>query len=356
MEHQSLLGISASASGPHCSTGIKEEPEDDASQTIEKHSADEYDKKKLDIHIAYTTTLSVSDFNEKDTLKEKLELNSGGELFGLEVKNENSSDVSDCKQDSNLTRDHLPATTNIVQDSNLTRDHLPATTNIVQDSNLTRDHLPATTNIVQDSNLTRDHLPATTNIVQDSNLTRDHLPATTNIVQDSNLTRDHLPATTNIVQDSNLTRDHLPATTNIVQDSNLTRDHLPATTNIVQDSNLTKDHLPATTNIVQDSNLTRDHLPATTNIVQGDNELNQLTEVAGEMDCKDGIRNGNSNHLLVGRVIPTDVEAQDQEQLARDMESSDDIEGMSLLYCMSICCKIGTSLVDPGLKILKNII
>ena len=76
MEHQSLVGISASASGPHCSTGIKEEPEDDASQTVEKHSTDEYDKKELDIHIAYTTTLSVSDFNEKDTLKEKLELNS----------------------------------------------------------------------------------------------------------------------------------------------------------------------------------------------------------------------------------------------------------------------------------------
>ena len=125
-------------------------------------------------------------------------------------------------------------------------------------------------------------------------------------------------------QDSNLTRDHLPATTNIVQDSNLTRDYLPATTNIVQDSNLTRDHLPATTNIVQDSNLTRDHLPATTNIVQDDNELNQLTEVAGEMDCKDGIRNGNSNHLLVGRVIPTDIEGKDQEQLARDMEYSDD--------------------------------
>ena len=238
MEHQSLVGISASASGPHCSTGIKEEPEDDASQTVEKHSTDEYDKKELDIHIAYTTTLSVSDFNEKDILKEKLQLNSGGELFGLEVKNENSFDVSDCKQDSNLTRDHLPATTNIVQDSNLTKDHLPATTNIVQDFNLTRDHLPATTNIVQDSNLTRDHLPATTNIVQD------------------------------------------------------------------------------------------------------DDELNQLTEVAGEMDCKDGIRNGNSNHLLVGRVIPTDVEGKDQEQLARDMECSDDIEGMSLLYCLLIYCKI----------------
>ena len=202
MEHQSLVGISASASGPHCSTGIKEEPEDDASQTVEKHSTDECDKKELDIHIAYTTTLSVSDFNEKDILKEKLQLNSGGELFGLEVKNENSFDVSDCKQDSNLTRDHLPATTNIVQDSNLTRDHLPATTNIVQD----------------------------------------------------------------------------------------------------------------------------------------DDELNQLTEVAGEMDCKDGIRNGNSNHLLVGRVIPTDVEGKDQEQLARDMECSDDIEGMSLLYCLSIYC------------------
>ena len=202
MEHQSLVGISASASGPHCSTGIKEEPEDDASQTVEKHSTDEYDKKELDIHIAYTTT--VSDFNEKDTLKEKLELNSGGELFGLEVKNENSSDVSDSNQDSNLTRDHLPATTNIVQDSNLTRDDLPATTNIVQD----------------------------------------------------------------------------------------------------------------------------------------DDELNQLTEVAGEMDCKDGIRNGNSNHLLVGRVMPTDVEEKDQEQLARDMECSDDIEGMSLLYCLSIYCKI----------------
>ena len=272
MEHQSLVGISASASGPHCLTGIKEEPEDDASQTVEKHSTDECDKKELDIHIAYTTTLSVSDFNEKDTLKEKLELNTGGELFGLEVKNENSSDVTDCNQDSNLTRDHLPATTNIVQDSNLTRDHLPATTNIVQDSNLTRDHLPATTNIVQDSNLTRDYLPATTNIVQDSNLTRDHLPATTNIVQDSNLTRDHLPATTNIAQD--------------------------------------------------------------------DDELNQLTEVAGEMDCKDGIRSGNSNHLLVGRVIPTDVEEKDQEQLARDMECSDGIEGMSLLYCLLIYCKI----------------
>ena len=285
MEHQSLGGISASTSGPHRSTGIKEEPEDDASQTVEMHSTDEYDKKELDIHIAYTTTLSVSDFNEKDTLKENLELNSGGELYGLEVKNENSSDVSDCKQDFNLTRDHLPATTNIVQDSNLTRDHLPATTNIVQDSNLTRDHLPATTNIVQYSNLTRDHLPATTNIVQDSNLTRDHLPATTNFVQDSNLTRDHLPATTNFVQDSNPTRDHLPATTNIVQD---------------------------------------------------DDELNQLTEVAGEMDWKDGIRNGNSNHLLVGRVIPTDVEGKDQEQLACDMECSDDIEGMSLLYCLSI--------------------
>ena len=217
MEHQSLGGVSASTSGPHCSTGIKEEPEDDASQTVEMHYTDESDKKELDIHIAYTTTLSVSDFNEKDTLKEKLELNSGGELFGLEVKNENSSDVSDCDQDSNLTRDHLPATTNIVQDSNLTRDHLPATTNIVQDSNLTRDHLPATTNIAQD-----------------------------------------------------------------------------------------------------------------------DDELNQLTEVAGEMDCKDGIRNGNSNHLLVGRVIPTDVEGKDQEQLARDMECSDDIEGMSLLYCLSI--------------------
>ena len=235
MEHQSLVGISASASGPHCSTGIKEELEDDASQTVEMHSTDECDKKELDIHIAYTTTLSVSDFNEKDTLKENLELNSGGELYGLEVKNENSSHVSDCKQDFNLTRDHLPATTNIVQDSNLTRDHLPATTNIVQDSNLTRDHLPATTNIVQDSNLTRDHLPATTNIVQD------------------------------------------------------------------------------------------------------DDELNQLTEVAGEMDCKDGIRNGMfSNHLLVGRVIPTDVEGKDQEQLACDMECSDHIEGMSLLYCLSI--------------------
>ena len=202
MEHQSLVGISASASGPHCSTGIKEEPEDDASQTVEKHSTDECDKKELDIHIAYTTTLSVSDFNEKDILKEKLQLNSGGELFGLEVKNENSFDVSECKQDSNLTRDHLPATTNIVQDSNLTRDHLPATTNIVQD----------------------------------------------------------------------------------------------------------------------------------------DDELNQLTEVAGEMDCKDGIRNGNSNHPLVGRVIPTDVEGKDQEQLARDLECSDDIEGMSLLYCLSIYC------------------
>ena len=206
MEHQSLGGISASTSGPHCSTGVKEEPEDDASQTVEKHSTDEYDKKELDIHIAYTTTLSVFDFNEKDTLKEKLELNSVGELFGLEVKIENSSDVSDCKQDSNLTRGHLPATTNIVQDSNLTRDHLPATTNIVQD----------------------------------------------------------------------------------------------------------------------------------------DDELNQLTEVAGEMDCKDGIRNGNNNHLLVGRVILTDVEGKDttQEQQARDMEYSDDIEGMSLLYCLSIYCKI----------------
>ena len=127
-------------------------------------------------------------------------------------------------------------------------------------------------------------------------------------------------------KDSNLTRDHLPATTNIVQDSNLTRDHLPARTNIVQDSNLTRDHLPATTNIVQDSNLTRDHLPARTNIVQDDDELNQLTEVAGEMDCKDGIRNGNSNHLLVGRVIPTDVEGKDQEQLARDMEYNVDIK------------------------------
>ena len=93
-----------------------------------------------------------------------------------------------------------------------------------------------------------------------------------------------------------------------------------------QDSNLTRDYLPATTNIVQDSNLTRDHLPATTNIVQDDDELNQLTEVAGEMDCKDGIRNGNSNHLLVGRVMPTDVEGQDQEQLARDMEYNVDIK------------------------------
>ena len=74
----------------------------------------------------------------------------------------------------------------------------------------------------------------------------------------------------------------------------------------------------------QDSNLTRDHLPATTNIVQDDDELNQLTEVAGEMDCKDGIKNGNSNHLLVGRVISTDVEGKDQEQLARDLECSDD--------------------------------
>ena len=309
MEHQSLGGVSASTSGPHCSTGVKEEREDYASQTVEKHSTDKCDKNELDISIDYTTTLSVSDFNEIDIPREKLELNSGCELYGLiEVKNEKSSDVNDCNQDSNLTRDHLPATTNIVQDSNLTKDHLPATTNIVQDSNLTRDHLPATTNIVQDSNLTRDHLPATTNIVQDSNLTKDHLPATTNIVQDSNLTRDHLPATTNIVQDSNLTRDHLPATTNIVQDSNLTRDHLPATTNIVPD----------------------------------DDELNQLTEVAGEMDCKDGIRNGNNNHLLVGRVILTDVEGKDttQEQQARDMEYSDDIEGMSLLYCLSIYCKI----------------
>ena len=84
----------------------------------------------------------------------------------------------------------------------------------------------------------------------------------------------------------------------------------------------------------QDSNLTRDHLPATTNIVQDDDELNQLTEVAGEMDWKDGIRNGNSNHLLVGRVIPTDVEGKDQEQLACDMEYNVDIktEGRKQLY------------------------
>ena len=58
------------------------------------------------------------------------------------------------------------------------------------------------------------------------------------------------------------------------------------------------------------------------------------------MDCKDGSRNGISNHLLVGRVIPTDVEGQDQEQLSRDMECSDDIEGMSVLYCLLIYCKI----------------
>ena len=74
----------------------------------------------------------------------------------------------------------------------------------------------------------------------------------------------------------------------------------------------------------KDSNMAKDHPPATTNIVQEDDGLNQrteLTEVPGEMDCKDGIRDV-CNLIGFGGVKPTDVE----QPSAADVSCSNDIQ------------------------------
>ena len=118
MEEQTLASTSSYTSGSVYPVQLKKEPNDDSSQSIEDHF-DGCDPKKMDIPY---NVLPTGMCKIEDTLKTEPNFQyEGCEVMEAthqpEIKIENDSDVvSDCNNDSNMTKDHPPVTTNIVQE------------------------------------------------------------------------------------------------------------------------------------------------------------------------------------------------------------------------------------------------